>query len=593
MSSSFRLRYFLGMVPTAQKIDSAWVELYNIRDRINQVEASKELARFNELDQLIHSADFQAKKREIINLRYIGSPEQALTEEFKKLENSKPITDYFKFKQSTDFKRFNTIAKSTVLARYFELKKIVGSPEFIQRRKKTCSLCYKGSPEYIVTNEYNSLRKNPQLKRYHKTIASSEYRQFLDLGKALKGKIDVAEWGKAPEVKKYRKFLNSKDYKNVKSVGELGLVARLEQLGKQVGAKPFCDREAFLKDTSRYKTTPDYKLLLEFNGLSKNSDVRFYLKMVESPLKVNYQNIEGSKELAHFGELKSKLEDTVFKQRVSFLQNKKRYLSTPSHQLEVEHDELNNSKLLTAYRQLKKKPELEFFDQWEVSMDENFHQGQLSAALWEPDNFWHSSIAGYSLSQMDEIHAYKGSKNIEINNSVLSIVTKAEKTEGKIWDPIYGIVPRKFDFSSAIINTAKNFKFREGVVEAKVRFSAIGAITSAFSLTGSTPFPQIDVFRSGNKCVGVGVIEEPDKSGISKLFQVKGLNFDKFHVFRLEIFGNLLIWKINNHEVHRERLIQDMGELFINFIGSLHEPIKDRLLPHRFEIDWVRCFRKK
>jgi beta-glucanase (GH16 family) len=175
----------------------------------------------------------------------------------------------------------------------------------------------------------------------------------------------------------------------------------------------------------------------------------------------------------------------------------------------------------------------------------------------------------------------------------LSIVTKAEKANGRVWDPMVGLIPKQFDYSSSILNTGKSFKIKEGVIEAKVKFSAIGAITSAFSLTGSNPFPQIDVFRSGQNCVGIGIIDRADKNGTKKLVQIKGLNFNNFHIFRLEIFGNELVWKINNHEVHREQLTKSAGELFLNFVGSLHQPVNGGSLPHYFEIDWVRCLRKK
>ena len=37
----------------------------------------------------------------------------------------------------------------------------------------------------------------------------------------------------------------------------------------------------------------------------------------------------------------------------------------------------------------------------------------------------------------------------------------------------------------------------------------------------------------------------------------------------------------------------DQFNLFLNFIGSIHKPLTSDMLPHRFEIDWVRCYTKK
>ena len=593
MSNSFRLKYFFGLISTAQKIDSVWTELLVMRDELQLIETSKELARYNELKQLVQSNDFQTKKLEIIKLNFSGSAESQLLTERTKLEHSKPIKDYFKFIDSLNFVRLKSITAGSVLARYYELQKIVESPDFIRRKKETESLRFKGSPEFHKIHEFNTLKKNSQLKRYYVTLASDEYRSFLELEVTEKENVNDPSKKKDPNVKKYIKYLNSKALGNIKAVEKLGLPDQLEKLKLETNTKSFLEREAFLKNAARYETTPDFPLFNEFARLSKSSDILFYLKCINSPLYINYQKIADSKELTRLLALRSEVENPVFTARVTFLKNKKRYESTPEYKLETEFHELEKSKIITTYLQLKKKHELAFFDQWEIVMDENFTELQLATNLWEPENYWGSKMAGYSFSQINELQAYKGLKNIEIRNKVLSIVTKAEKTEGKVWDPAMGIIPGKFDYSSAILNTGNSFKFKEGVVEAKVKFHANKAITSAFSLTGSKPFPQIDVFRSGNNSVGVGIIDQSGKGGSGKLVQIKGLNFSNFHIFRLEILDGQLVWKINNEEVHRAQVPPNMGELILHFIGSIHKPLSNESLPHHFEIDWVRCFKRK
>lgn len=593
MSSSFRLKYFFGLIPNAQKIDSAWAELLKMRDELHLIETSKELARYEELKQLVQSNDFQTKKREITDLSFNGSAENQLLTERTKLEHSKPIKDYFKFIASPDFVRLKSITESSELARFFELKKNVESPDFIRRKKEAESLRYKGSPEFHKRQEFNALQKNSRLKGYYATLVSDEYRVFLELDASEKEKLKDLSKKLDPKVIIYRKFLKSTAYQNIKKVEKLGLVAQFEQLKQETNAKPFLEYEAFLKNAARYETTADYPQFNEFTRLLKSSDIQFYLKCISSPLYTNYQKIVDSRELARLKELRLSVETPAFMQQVAFLKNKKRYETTPDFKLETELNELEKSKIITTYHQLKKRRELAFFDQWEIVLEENFTEHHLTSMLWEPENYWGSKMAGYSFSQMNELQAYKGMKNIEIRNKVLSIVTKAEKTEGKVWDPAVGLVPQKFDYSSAILNTGNSFKFKEGVVEAKVKFRAAKAITSAFALTGSHPFPQIDVFRSGNKSVGLGIINQSGKGSVKKLVQIKGLNFNNFHIFRLEVFANELVWKINNHEVHRDQLPQNMGELFLHFIGSIHEPLNGGSLPHYFEIDWVRCLRKK
>lgn len=593
MSFSFRLRYLFGLIPTAQTLDSAWAELFALRNELNLIEKSKELARYQQLKQQIHSADFQSNKRDIIRLNLISSPENKVLTELSKLEQYKPIKKYFQFIQSPEFNRFNKIDGNSEIRRYLELKKIVESPDFTRRKSEAESLRYKGSPEYNKRQEYNTLQKSSRLKRYYATMASDEYNLFLELEASEKGKVIDPSAKKDPKVKIYRKFLNSSGYQNLKIVEKHGLQSQLEKTKQEISAKPFLEREAFLKNPLRFQMTPDYPQFDEFTKLSKNSDIQFYLKCIGSFIYTNYQKIAVSGELIRLTLLRSEAGEEEFKKRVAFLKNKKRYESTPEYQFEKELQNLEKSKIITTYHQLKKRTALQFFDQWKVVLEENFTEHQPAPTLWEPENYWGSKMAGYSFSQANELQAYKGLKNIEIRNQVLSIVTKAEVSEGKVWDPAFGLIPRKFDYSSAILNTGNNFRFNEGIVEAKVKFRAEKAITSAFSLTGNKPFPQIDVFRSGNKSVGLGIIDQPGHGSVKKLVQIKGLNFNNFHIFRLELFGNLAIWKINNYEVHREQMTQNIGELFINFVGSLHHPINGTSLPHHFEIEWIRCLQKK
>ncbi len=593
MSFSFRLRYFLGLIPTAQKIDAAWAERLKMREEFHLIETSNELARYNELKLLIQSDGFLARKNDIINMSLIGSAENKLLTERINLEHSRPFKDYFKFIQSPVFNRLNSITGSSELSRYFGLKKIVEAPDFIQRKREAETLRHKDSTEFRKRKDLETLQKSARIKHYYTTLSSVEYRLFLELDATEKGNLDDRSKKKDPKIKIYRKYLNSRVYKNVKIVEELGLPAKLEQLKQETSTKSFLEREAYFKNAARFETTPDYAPFKEFSQLSKSSEIIFYLKVCKSSLYANYQKVVDSQELARLIELRSEVEKPEFKQQVAFLKNKKRFNTTPQYTTEKEFYKLENSRTIKNYFQLQKRPELAFFNQWEIVMEENFSEHQLSAALWEPENYWGAKMAGFSFSQANELQAYHGLKNIVIRNKVLSIVTKAEKSEGKVWDPAIGLLTKKFDFTSGILNTGNGFRFKEGILEAKVKFRANKAFTSAFSLTGNQPFPQIDVFRSGNNCVGLGIIDQPGIKGVKQLAQIRGLNYNNFHIFRVEIFGNLVVWKINNYEVHREQVSKNMGELFINFIGSLHQPVNGESLPHHFEIDWVRCLKKK
>ena len=339
MSFSFRLRYSLGLIPKAQKIDLAWAELFKMKEELSLIEASDELSRYNELKLQVQSDDFQTKKREINNLTLKGSNEDHLLNELATLEKLSAIKKYFRFVQSSDYDKFIAISKGVELQKYHELEKITQSPDFIHRKKETAALRYKGSPEYLLRNEYTALQKNSHLKQYYQTIASDEYHAFL--------KIEAAEKGKAAnlevedlKVKAYRNFLNSSAYKNLLTVEKHDWHNRIEQLKEEVNHPHFLEQEAFLMDNNRYSSTPDYIVFAEFLNLSKNENIRFYLKCINSSAYANFKEINISAALARLNELRLMVEDPEFIQRVDFLRNKKRYEQTAGYKVEMELQEL-------------------------------------------------------------------------------------------------------------------------------------------------------------------------------------------------------------------------------------------------------------
>lgn len=595
MFFSFRLRYMLGLIPTAKKIDSDWANLLKIRDKLGSIDKSQELSRYNELNSLIQSSEFQFQKKEIINLKYDGSPEYLSIPELKKIEKSKSIKGYFATLKSPQLARFQKIAESKELHRYEELKKVVESSEFQLRKKELEEMLYKGSPECQKRLEFISLGKKSSLRLYYKTLDSSDYLLFKEFDSSDKKKsFENAENKKTkdPQLKKYLKFKNSKRYENIKLIEHRGLAKKFELLKQEVNTSGFLEREAFLKDTNRYKGSNDYPVFKEYTNLAKSEDIQFYHKYKVSQGYLNYEKMSDSWELSRLKELREIIVDSEFVKRVAYLKDKKRYESSDRFKMELEFKALDKSKLMKDYRMLKKSPKLDFFNKWSVVFDEDFGENKLNTERWQPENYWGFKLAGRSFSQVDEVQCYNGLNNILVNSHVLSILTKKEKIAGQVWNVSTGLIPKQFDYSSGIINSGESFRISEGVVEAKVKFNPDASVTSAFSLTGSKPMPQVDVFRSGKSCVAFGIADQNGNSVSKKYKQIHGLNFDQFHVFRLEILNNMLIWKINGKQVHSEKFSHN-GGMFLNFVSSLHESVNNNIIPHRFEIDWVRCYQKK
>ncbi len=481
MSITFRLKYNLGLISTADQLDAKWENLIKMRDDLLQMERSDELKQYEELKDLIDSDSFQQKKREIENLRYEGSKQQRLISEHKELSRSGLIKNYLKVAASDNLKRYNRIAEGSDLKRYNDLHKKTDSQEFKKRK--------------AGQNE--------------------------------------------------KEFRNGQDY-------------------------------------------ADYE---EFIRLGKSDDIRFWNRFKHSERYINYEKASGSRDLQRFEELNGIINESDFLKKVAYLKDKKRFFKSDDYRIMQQFNELDKSKFMAEYRKLKKIKALEFFDKWDIVLDENFTEKELNTQRWQPENWWGFKLSGSSFSQEGEMQSFHGVKNIQIRNNTLSLLAKKEKVTGKVWNPSVGLIPKEHDYTSSILNTADYFRMKEGVVEAKVRFRRDATIVSAFSLTGERPFPQIDLFRSNKNGVGMGIFEKHGAAS-NKYLNISGLKDNHFHIFRLELFGNQLVWKINGHEVYRN-ILNIREALFFNLLTSLHGKVNEQLLPHEFEIDWIRCFALK
>lgn len=478
MSISFRLKYALGLIPSADALDAKWEKLIKMRDDLGSMENSAELKHFADLKNLISSSSFQQKKREIESVQFSGSEEENLILEHKTLIRSGAIKNYKKLSGSDKLLRLQNILSGSVLKKYVELQKEVESAEFLKRK--------------------SDLKKKEFLK------------------------------------------------------------------------------------------TPDYLILKEYTQLRKSSDISFWRKFTRSESYLSYLKTAESKELKHLGELTNMITAPEFTDRVSYMKDKKRFEKSEEYKHILSFNELDKGKFMVEYRKLKRAKELDFFEKWEVSFEENFTDKKLDTERWQPENYLGYKMAGFSFSQKDEMQCYNGLKNIELNNNTLSLWTKREKLHGSAWNSTVGLVPKQYEYSSAILNCANSFRIKEGVLEAKVKFRIDATITSAISLTGERPFRQIDLFRSTKNGVSLGIVEKQDSKS-SKYARINGLNDQHYHIFRLEMFHNKLVWKVNGTEVYRTNAhIQEPK--FINLLTSLHGVVNEHLLPHRFEIDWIRCF---
>ena len=141
------LRFLLGMIPATSKIEQEEKALVEEYERLGAFIHSELLAKYNRLNDLIHSTDFIQKKKELESLQYKNSEEYAREKEFLSLQKSRDIVLYFKTVGGSALKRFREMDGSQKIKDYEALESLINSYEF-KLKQKMKPITFKDSDEY-------------------------------------------------------------------------------------------------------------------------------------------------------------------------------------------------------------------------------------------------------------------------------------------------------------------------------------------------------------------------------------------------------------------------------------------------------------
>jgi hypothetical protein len=236
------IKLLLGMIPSTSKIEQDEKALIAEFEKLNSFAGSKQLARYNELNELVNSAGFVQKRKEIEGLSYKGSEEYAKEKEFLSLNKAKDIKLYFKTAGGSYLKRFLELDGSDRIKKFEELKGIVQSAGFKEKMKE-------------------------------KEFSSSDDARKLSEFKQLDSNTDIKE---------YFKFRGSKEYANFRNIDGSSRLARFNELKEYTSSKEFTEKKAYLLDKKRFEKTEEFKEVLEFGKLKKDPDILWYFKVKDS-----------------------------------------------------------------------------------------------------------------------------------------------------------------------------------------------------------------------------------------------------------------------------------------------------------------------
>jgi len=229
---------FGGKYPSTQKYEARLEQEAADYERFKQIASSAELARYKELETTINSADFKNKVHKLKTEKFSDTPAYKQEQEYKQLKNTSEMKMYAKFKAKQLDKRLEMAKQTNDYARYKELETTVSTPEF---KAAQVQKDFKKTPEYQTLKDYKRLYKASAVKFIRKTEASEAYNNF--------NRIDGSD-----------------------------KLKKLEALEEAVNSNEFKKFKAEMEDSKRFQKSAEAQTINEYESLSKNKDIVWYLK---------------------------------------------------------------------------------------------------------------------------------------------------------------------------------------------------------------------------------------------------------------------------------------------------------------------------
>jgi hypothetical protein len=236
------IKLLLGMIPATSKIEQDEKALIAEFEKLHSFAESKQLARYNELNDLVNSAGFIQKRKEIESLKYKSSEEYIREKEFLSLKKAKDLVLYFKTVGGSSLKKFRELDGSEKISKFEKLRADVQGADFKEKMK---------AKDFSGTDDAKKL---------------SEFRQL----------------NTSIEIKEYYKFRSSKEYTNFVNTDGSARLGRYNELKGFTSSKEFAEKKAYLLDKRRFEKTEEFKEVAEYSKLKKEPDIIWYFKVKDS-----------------------------------------------------------------------------------------------------------------------------------------------------------------------------------------------------------------------------------------------------------------------------------------------------------------------
>jgi len=405
---------------------------------------------------------------------------------------------------------------------------------------------------------------------------------------------------------------------------KVGKSAELEEynaLFHEVKTSAFIENKKTLQNR-KYKDTEEYRDTRKFSKLDNNSGIQIYYQVLQSKELKNYLDFKASKEfedladgkkvkaseklqqlkqfekskafkiyarfhdsyiIKEYEQLKELVNSADFKKKNEFWANSHRWETTPEYSKEQRFLELAKNPDILFYTNTK-ADKFEKLKNRKITFSEQFEWNTLDKSNWDFGFYYKNKnmIANHSFD--NELQANNGGKNIYVENGILHLATRKEKTTAKTWHPTKGFIQKDFDYTADVANSALHFKQQYGSFSVKLRCK--GNVNQAFWLGSENKLPHINLFHFDGKRIKMGNAGQNIIDGV----EIKGLNPGQFFIYTLIWTEKELIWKINNIEVYRTISNIPKEEMFMVFNSFI--PAKKSGSTGSLEIDWIEVYNK-
>lgn len=458
-----------------------------------------------------------------------------------------------------EYSELSSFSQSSELAAYLELEKKVLSPDFASRKKSIAGSRYSDTPEYAKEKEYLNLKRKKEILRYYKLKDSVELKEFLEFDRSF----DLKHFHTLEN------FISSDEF-----------VRKRKELGRK-----------------KFKKSPEYEKFLEYKALQKSDRIKNYFAFKISRNYVNFTLMIGSDRIDTYEKLERYLKTEEFRKVKDYmtLPGKKKLEMSEEYKLEQKYLELKNSDKFKWYFKTRNSRKFEEIKRWNLTFSDEFESRQLDKKKWLTRYFWGEALLHESYVNEGEKQFFPDEQNIEVANSVLKIITRKQKYNGKRWSPALGFYPHEFDYTAGIINSGGRFRQQYGLFEAKIRFNLNHPVNHAFWMISDLMMPHIDIARASKKIVVGSYFGNPNvKGGVDKKAgsMSRSRYGSDFQIFSLEWTQNRLTWKINGVTIYSTTQGVPQIPMYVNISSSLYQDVNGSVLPAEVDVDWVRCYRQ-